>query len=90
MVEVEVQNESDQTQLTLRFAAVPRIGEGVRLLDRDGVWASFDVLDVWYQRAPYGDIWLPYIHVRRTGEAEHSYPTPAAQTDLAAIDTGAE
>jgi hypothetical protein len=28
------------------------------------------VLDVWYQKAEYGDVWVPYLHVRRTaGEA---------------------
>jgi hypothetical protein len=68
--EVEVQNESAQTQSTLRFVAVPRIGEGVRLLDFDGLWGSYDVVDVWYQRSPLGDIWVPYIHVRKSGETD--------------------
>ena len=81
MIEVEVQNETYQTQEIVRFATVPRIGEGVRLLDQKGFWASFDVVDVWYQKASYGDIWMPYIHVRLTpqtvvaldepGSAEH-------------------
>ena len=34
MIEIEVQNETHQTQSRLRFAAVPRIGEGLRLKDR--------------------------------------------------------
>lgn len=63
MIEIEVQNETHQTQQRLRFAAVPRIGEGLRLREPDGIWASYDVLDVWYQKAEYGDIWMPYIHV---------------------------
>ena len=70
MIEIEVQNETHQSQDRLRFAAVPRIGEGIRLREPDGLWASYDVLDVWYQKAEYGDIWMPYLHVRITpGEA---------------------
>ncbi|WP_427967824.1 hypothetical protein [Altererythrobacter sp.] len=70
MIEIEVQNETHQTQERRRFAAVPRIGEGLRLREPDGMWASYDVLDVWYQKAEYGDIWVPYLHVRMTaGEA---------------------
>ncbi|TRD10067.1 hypothetical protein FGU71_13835 [Erythrobacter insulae] len=30
------------------------------------MWASYDVLDVWYQKAEYGDIWMPYLHIRMT------------------------
>jgi hypothetical protein len=63
VIEIEVQNETHQTQDRIRFAAVPRIGEGIRLREPDGIWASYDVLDVWYQKAEYGDIWMPYIHV---------------------------
>lgn len=66
MIEIEVQNETHQTQARLRFAAVPRIGEGLRLREPDGMWASYDVLDVWYQKAEYGDIWMPYLHVCMT------------------------
>lgn len=66
MIEIEVQNETTQSQERLRFAAVPRIGEGLRLRGNDGMWASFDVIDVWYQKADYGDLWVPYIHVRIT------------------------
>jgi len=66
VIEVEVQNETYQTQSVLRFAAVPRIGEGVHMLDSNGFWTCFDVIDVWYQKAPYGDVWTPYIHVRLT------------------------
>ena len=46
--------------------AVPRIGEGIRLREPDGMWASYDVLDVWYQKAEFGDVWMPYLHVRMT------------------------
>ncbi len=66
MVEVEVQNETYQTQEIINFAVVPRIGEGIRLLDQNGFWASFDVVDVWYQKAKESDVWLPYVHVRLT------------------------
>ena len=51
MIEIEVQNETHQSQERLRFASVPRIGEGLRLREPDGCWASYDVLDVWYQKA---------------------------------------
>ena len=51
---------------------VPRIGEGIRLLEPGGQWASYDVLDVWYQKAEYGDVWIPYMHVRQT-PAEKDY-----------------
>jgi hypothetical protein len=66
LIEVEVQNETYQTQTVIRFAAVPRIGEGIHLLDQGGFSACFDVVDVWYQKASYGDVWIPYIHVRKT------------------------
>lgn len=66
MIEIEVQNETHQTQARIRFAAVPRIGEGIRLREPDGMWASYDVLDVWYQKAEFGDVWMPYLHVRIT------------------------
>jgi hypothetical protein len=66
VIEIEVQNETHQTQSRIRFAAVPRIGEGIRLREPDGMWASYDVLDVWYQKAEFGDVWMPYLHVRMT------------------------
>ena len=66
MIEIEIQNETHQTQHRIRFAAVPRIGEGLRLREPDGCWASYDVLDLWYQKAEYGDVWVPYLHVRMT------------------------
>ena len=66
MIEIEIQNETYQSQERLRFAAVPRIGEGIRLREPGGFWASYDVLDLWYQKAEYGDIWVPYLHVRKT------------------------
>ncbi|MFN3863345.1 MAG: hypothetical protein ACK4RT_03585 [Erythrobacter sp.] len=78
VIEIEVQNETHQTQARIRFAAVPRIGEGLRLREPDGMWASYDVLDVWYQKAEFGDVWMPYLHVRMTpgegaGHAADSY-----------------
>ena len=74
MIEIEVQNETRQSQERIRFAAVPRIGEGIRLREPDGCWASYDVLDVWYQKAEYGDVWVPYLHVCMTPSEQ-----PAAQ-----------
>jgi hypothetical protein len=71
LIEIEVQNETHQTQERLRFAVVPRLSEGLRLLEPNGFWASYDVIDVWYQKAEYGDIWVPYIHVRIT-ETKHT------------------
>ena len=80
MIEIEVQNETHQSQSRLRFAAVPRIGEGIRLREPDGMWASYDVLDVWYQKAEYGEVWVPYIHVRRTvGEAGGDLTGPGGE-----------
>ena len=70
MIEIEVQNETHQSQHRLRFAAVPRIGEGLRLREKSGMWASYDVLDLWYQKADFGDVWMPYIHVRLTAGEE--------------------
>lgn len=69
MIEIEVQNETTQTQSTVRFATVPRTGEGVHLKDEAGFWCSYDVVDVWYQKAAYGDVWIPYLHVRQTPHA---------------------
>lgn len=77
MIEVEVQNETYQTVFRLKMVVVPRIGEGLRLQEPNGRWASYDVLDVWYQKAAYGDVWEPYLHVRMT------------EGDLRAIDTEA-
>ncbi len=68
MIEIEVQNETYQSQEKLRFAVMPRIGEGIRLLEPGGFWASFDVVDVWYQKAEFGDVWIPFLHVRKTGD----------------------
>lgn len=70
MIDIEVQNETHQTQERVRFVAVPRIGEGLRLLEPDGFWASYDIIDLWYQKADYGDIWVPFIHVRITAPPE--------------------
>lgn len=75
MIEIEVQNETHQTQDRLRFASVPRIGEGIRLREPDGCWASYDVLDVWYQKAEFGDVWMPYLHVCMTPD-EQAAPAP--------------
>lgn len=69
MIEVEIQNETHQTQQRLRFASVPRIGEGVRLREENGIWENYDVLDVWYQKAEFGDVWVPYVHVRAAAAA---------------------
>jgi len=84
LIEIEVQNETHQSQERLRFAAVPRIGEGIRLQSPDGFWASYDVVDLWYQKAEYGDVWVPYLHVRLTpaphaAEVPHQ-PAPQALT----------
>lgn len=82
MIEIEIQNETHQSQERLRFAAVPRIGEGIRLRDPDGCWASYDVLDLWYQKAEYGDIWVPYLHVRMTPE-DGAQPVPTVAVPAA-------
>ncbi len=88
MIEIEVQNETHQSQERLRFASVPRIGEGLRLREPDGCWASYDVLDVWYQKAEYGDVWVPYLHVCMT-PSETGLPDPmegeALRRPLAAV-----
>lgn len=77
MIEIEVQNETHQSQERLRFSAVPRIGEGIRLQGPDGFWASYDVVDLWYQKAEYGDVWVPYLHVRVTPAPHAAAPAPA-------------
>lgn len=79
MIEIEVQNETHQTQDRLRFASVPRIGEGIRLREPDGCWASYDVLDVWYQKAEFGDVWMPYLHVCMTPEEQAATPPEEPQ-----------
>ena len=82
LIEIEIQNETHQTQFKIKVLAVPRIGEGIRLLEEDGLWASYDILDVWYQKAEYGDVWTPYIHVRITpGEAGR----PTVQPDVSVL-----
>lgn len=85
MIEIEVQNETHQTQFHMKAVVVPRIGEGIRLQEPNGAWASYDVMDVWYQKAEYGDIWVPYLHVRMTpGDCSAIMdPLAAAQTSQA-------
>ena len=78
MIEIEVQNETTQTEERLRFSAVPRIGEGIRLQAPDGFWASYDVVDLWYQKAEYGDVWVPYLHVRLTPAPQAAEPLHGA------------
>lgn len=81
MIEIEVQNETHQTEFRLKVVAVPRIGEGLRLKEPDDSWASYDVLDVWYQKADFGDVWVPYLHIRVTPSdsgAHAGSPPPAA------------
>lgn len=87
MIEIEVQNETYQTQERLRFAAVPRIGEGIRLREPGGFWASFDVLDVWYQKAEYGDVWVPYLHVKRTAGEGVVPPVAASGGEIVPFTT---
>src|SRR5690606_22173605 len=81
VIEIEVQNETHQTQERLKFVAVPRIGEGIRLLEPDGFWASYDVVDLWYQKAEFGDIWVPYLHVRMTPSEPEPAPVPSPLYD---------
>ncbi|WP_345720577.1 hypothetical protein [Qipengyuania xiamenensis] len=78
MIEIEVQNETHQTQFRIKAMAVPRIGEGIRLKEPDDSWASYDVLDVWYQQADYGEVWVPYLHVRTTPAAGNVDQGPVA------------
>jgi hypothetical protein len=87
VIEIEVQNETHQTQARIRFAAVPRIGEGLRLREPDGMWASYDVLDVWYQKAEFGDVWMPYLHVRMT-PGEGVLPEDPYAEDYGEYDAG--
>lgn len=76
VIEIEIQNETHQTQFRMKALAVPRIGEGIRLKEPDGTWASYDVLDVWYQKADFGEVWVPYLHVRTTPADGMSAPAP--------------
>lgn len=80
MIDIEIQNETLQTNSRVKFAVVPRIGEGLRLQEPNGFWASYDILDLWYQKAEYGDVWVPYLHVRKTdSEADQLAMNGAAQ-----------
>ena len=86
VIEIEIQNETHQSELRLKVMSVPRIGEGIRLKEPDSSWASYDVLDVWYQQADYGEVWVPYIHVRMTpadAAALHAAPAPVASVNRA-------
>lgn len=78
MIEIEIQNETHQTQFRMKAVSVPRIGEGLRLKEPDGAWASYDVLDVWYQQADYGEVWVPYLHVKTTPADGMNAAAPAA------------
>lgn len=89
MIEIEVQNETHQSQERLRFSAVPRIGEGIRLQGPDGFWASYDVVDLWYQKAEYGDVWVPYLHVRLTPAPQMAEPSRPAQPAPAPLQAAA-
>lgn len=78
VIDIEIQNETHQTNERFKFAVVPRIGEGVRLQGPNGFWASYDVLDLWYQKADYGDVWVPFLHVRKTEGEEELSGSPLA------------
>jgi hypothetical protein len=80
LIEIEVQNETHQTQTRLKFTAVPRMGEGIRLQEPDGFWVSYDIIDVWYQKADFGDVWVPYIHVRATASEQLGSPKKSSKT----------
>lgn len=86
MIEVEVQNETHQTQQAMRFTAVPRIGEGIRLLEPSGFWVSYDVIDVWYQKAEYGDVWVPFLHVRVTPAEREAVEAAIDAQSAASLD----
>lgn len=87
MIDIEIQNETLQTNTRVKFAVVPRIGEGVRLMEPNGFWASYDILDLWYQKAEYGDVWVPYLHVRKTvGEVDQVVTDDGGISDNATID----
>ena len=79
MIDIEIQNETQQTELRIKAMAVPRIGEGIRLKEPSGAWASYDVLDVWYQKADYGEVWVPYLHVRATPAEGGFSPLPGPE-----------
>ncbi len=81
MIEVEIQNETHQSHERIKMAVMPRIGEGLRLQEPDGFWASYDILDLWYQKADYGDIWVPYLHVRMTPAEDEVAPQAAYMPD---------
>ena len=74
MIEIEIQNETHQSHERIKMAVMPRIGEGLRLREPNGFWASYDILDLWYQKADYGDIWVPYLHVRKTPAESEAAP----------------
>lgn len=82
MIEVEVQNETHQSIIRLKTIVVPRIGEGLRLQEPDGRWASYDVLDVWYQKAEYGEVWVPYLHVRMSEGELRAIDTEVARNPM--------
>ena len=86
MIEIEVQNETHQTQFRIKAVSVPRIGEGLRLKEPDDTWASYDVLDVWYQQADYGEVWVPYLHVKTTPAAGNAAPAEGLGTAQAIPD----
>lgn len=87
LIEVEIQNETYQSQHRMRFSVVPRIGEGIRLMEPGGFWSSYDVLDVWYQKAEYGDVWVPFLHVRRTAGEASGVPTAAVTGEIVPFAT---
>ena len=69
MIEIEVQNETHQNVHRIKAMAVPRIGEGIRLREPSGQWASYDILDVWYQQAEFGEVWVDDMRTASVGEA---------------------
>lgn len=85
MIEIEIQNETHQSHERIKMAVMPRIGEGLRLREPDGFWASYDILDLWYQKADYGDIWVPYLHVRMTPSEDETAPQEDFMADRQAM-----
>lgn len=88
MIEIEIQNETHQSHERIKMAVMPRIGEGLRLQEPDGFWASYDILDLWYQKADYGDIWVPYLHVRMTPAEDEVVPPQDFMAEQRAVNAG--
>lgn len=48
MFDVEVFDQTEHSQAVCQFAALPRVGDGIKMANRHGVKVHYTVMEVWF------------------------------------------